>query len=46
MFLKNIFTNWYNIYKQDILDNNVNEKISTHVIKRGLLTRILCFHNA
>jgi hypothetical protein len=45
MFLKNIFTNWYNIYKQDILENNVNEKIKDHIIKGGILSRLICFSN-
>jgi hypothetical protein len=45
LFLKNIFTNWYNIYKKDILENNVNEKIKEHTIRRSILSRILCLPN-
>ena len=42
MFLKNLFTNWYNIYKKDILENKVNDKIKNYVINRNILSRILC----
>jgi hypothetical protein len=45
LFLKNIFTNWYNIYKNDILANTVNEKIKDHVLPRSLISRILCLPN-
>ena len=44
-FLKNIFTNWYNVYKNDILENNVNEKIKDHVLPKSILSRILCLPN-
>jgi hypothetical protein len=42
LFLKNLFTNWYNIYKKDILENKVNDKIKGYVIKNNILSRILC----
>jgi hypothetical protein len=45
LFLKNLFTNWYNIYKQDILDNKVNDKIKDYVIKKNIISRILCLPN-
>ena len=45
LFLKNLFTPWYEIYKKYILDNNVNEKIKEHVIKNNFLSRILCSQN-
>jgi hypothetical protein len=45
LFLKNIFTNWYNIYKKDILENKVNEKIKKYNINRNILSRILCLPN-
>lgn len=44
-FLKNIFTNWYNVYKNDILENTVNEKIKDHVLPKSILSRILCLPN-
>ena len=37
LFLKKIFINWYNIYKQDILDNKVNDKIKDYVIKKNII---------
>jgi hypothetical protein len=45
LFLKNLFTPWYDIYKKDLLDNNVNEKIKDHVIKNNFISRILCSNN-
>ena len=45
LFLKNLFTNWYNIYKQDILDDKVNDKIKDYVIKKNIISRILCLPN-
>lgn len=45
LFLKNLFTNWYNIYKKDILDNTVNDKIKEYTIGRSILSRILCLPN-
>jgi hypothetical protein len=44
LFLKNIFTNWYNIYKRDILENRVNEKTCKYV-RKGILSKILCTSN-
>ena len=45
LFLKNLFANWYNIYKKDILSNSVNEKIKDYVIKKSLISTILCLPN-
>lgn len=45
LFLKNLFTNWYNIYKKDILENKVNDKIKDYKIERSILSRILCLPN-
>lgn len=45
LFLKNLFTNWYNIYKNDILENKVNEKIKDYRIERSILSKILCLPN-
>jgi hypothetical protein len=45
LFLKNLFTNWYNIYKKDILENNVKEKIKNYTKKKTLISRILCLRN-
>jgi hypothetical protein len=46
LFIKNIFTNWYNIYRKDILENKVNDKIKDYNINRSILSRILCLPNA
>jgi hypothetical protein len=46
LFLKNLFINWYNIYKKDILENKVNEKIKNYTINNNILSRILCLPNA
>ena len=45
IFLKNLFTNWYNIYKKDILNNNVNEKIKDYILKKSIISTILCLPN-
>lgn len=45
IFLKNLFNNWYIIYKKDILDDKVSEKIKNYVIKRNIISRILCLPN-
>jgi len=42
LFLKNLFSNWYTIYKKDILNNDVAVKIENFVIKKSILSRILC----
>ena len=42
LFLKNLFTNWYNIYKKDILENKVNDKIKNYTLNKSILSRILC----
>jgi hypothetical protein len=42
LFIKNLFSNWYNIYKKDILEDKVNEKIKDYKINSNLLSRILC----
>jgi len=45
LFIKNLFTNWYKIYKNDLLENKVNEKIKNYVVKRNILSQILCLPN-
>jgi hypothetical protein len=45
LFLKNIFTNWYNIYKKDIIENNVNEKIKNYSMNSNILSKLLCLPN-
>jgi len=45
-FIKNIFSNWYNIYKKDILENKVNQKIKKYKINTNFLSKILCLPNA
>ena len=42
LFLKNLFINWYNIYKKDILENKVNYKIKDYQIPSSILSKILC----
>ena len=46
LFLKNLFTNWYNIYRKDILENNVDEKIKNYKLPKNILSRLLCMPNA
>jgi hypothetical protein len=43
LFLKNLFSNWYNIYKNDILEKKVNEKINKYVPKKSILSKLACF---
>lgn len=43
LFLKNLFNNWYNIYKDDIIEKRVNDKISKYVIKNNIFSKLLCF---
>lgn len=45
ILLKNLFTNWYNIYKNDILENKVNNKIKKYSKKRGIISKLLCLPN-
>ena len=45
LFLKNLFTHWYNIYKKDIIDNKVREK-TKNFIDKSLLSKILCMPNS
>lgn len=45
LFLKNLFSNWYIIYKKDIMNNNVNDKIKDYIIPKSILSRILCLPN-
>jgi hypothetical protein len=42
LFLKNLFINWYNIYKKDILENKVNDKIKDYEIPSSFFSKILC----
>ena len=42
MFLKNLFNNWYNIYKNDVLEKKVNDKISKYAIKPSILSKLMC----
>ena len=44
LFLKNLFTHWYNIYKKDLLDNKVCEK-TQNFVNKSILSRILCMPN-
>lgn len=45
ILLKNLFTNWYNIYKNDILENKVNGKIKKYSKKRSIIAKLLCLPN-
>ena len=45
LFLKNLFTNWYNIYKKDIIEQKIHEKTKDYTVKRNLLSSILCLPN-
>lgn len=45
LFLKNLFINWYNIYKSDVSENIVNEKIKNHVLSKGIISKLLCLPN-
>lgn len=45
ILLKNLFTNWYNIYKNDILENKVNDKIKKYSKKRSIIAKLLCLPN-
>ena len=45
LFLKNLFINWYSIYKSDISEDRVNEKIKDHVLSKGIISRLLCLPN-
>ena len=44
-FLKNLFINWYSIYKTDISEDRVNEKIKDYVVSKGIISRLLCLPN-
>ena len=46
LFIKNIFLNWYNIYRKDLINDSVNKKIKDYIISKSLLSKILCFSNA
>ena len=44
LFLKNLFNNWYNIYKEDMLENKVNNIIRKYEIKNNtIISKILCY---
>jgi hypothetical protein len=45
LFIKNLFNNWYNIYKKDILDNKFNSKIINLSNYKSIIKRILCLPN-
>jgi hypothetical protein len=45
LFLKNLFINWYSIYKTDISEDRVNEKIKDYVLSKGIISRLLCLPN-
>jgi hypothetical protein len=45
ILLKNLFMNWYNIYKNDILENKVNDKIKKYSKKRSIIAKLLCLPN-
>ena len=42
LFIKNIFSNWYIIYKKDLIENKVNDKIGKYKCKKNILSKILC----
>ncbi len=42
LYLKNLFSNWYNIYKNDILEKHVNDKIGKYTKRSGFLSKLLC----
>jgi hypothetical protein len=44
-FLKNLFINWYSIYKTDISEDRVNEKIKDYVLSKGIISKLLCLPN-
>ena len=44
-FIKNIFKNWYNIYKNDILEKKFEEKCKPYKFKTNILSKILCLPN-
>jgi hypothetical protein len=44
LFLKNLFVNWYNIYKKDILEDKVNNIIKKYEINnKNILLKMLCY---
>ena len=46
LFLKNIFSSWYTIYKKDVLEDNVDSKIKEYRMdKFSILSKILCLPN-
>ena len=45
LFLKNLFSNWYQIYKKDILENKFYDKIKEFSIQKSIISRILCLPN-
>jgi len=46
LFLKNIFSKWYFIYKDDVINNKINDIIKNYKIKNSsILSRILCMNN-
>lgn len=45
LFIKNIFGNWYIIYKKDLIENKVNDKIGKYISKKNILAKILCLPN-
>jgi hypothetical protein len=42
LFIKNIFSSWYIIYKKDLIENKVNDKIGKYNYKKNILSKILC----
>ena len=44
-FLKNLFINWYSIYKTDISEDRVNEKIKDYTLSKGIISKLLCLPN-
>ena len=46
LFLKNLFSHWHVIYKKDILEDNINDKIKDYIIENtNILSKILCMKN-
>jgi hypothetical protein len=44
-FLKKLFIPWYNIYKNDIINDNLKNKVKVYYSKKSILSRILCMNN-
>jgi len=45
LFIKNLFSNWYIIYKKDLIENKLDSKIGKDNKKKSILSKILCLPN-